>query len=345
MRLENYTVPRTITIEYEDHDAHLDSNGHLVRETIKRRKDITVNVNIEAEPFEESVNESVASVETLTGAIAGFQAANIAAKRANEKNIVQHVTTGFLNMIEQNINVQSAGMAADMTALAGELKQQCDELGRKHDVMARDFNRIKSRYTALFDNINREFSNRMHALMRPLFDFTKQVKGEQERRAGSTLLSMATTGGAENDAARTALQVSKMKGNAQQLIGASRRFIDDNRSWDRTVTAFCTSGNCADATYYVPVVIAIQHADDGGAAAGDMQVYANPVTDVGGHVTDMARQRCAGMPEAAMSAEVHRRISDRFQQQLSQMNDGTPQAQRLIGLMRQLFETNAMKTF
>jgi len=115
--------------------------------------------------------------------------------------------------------------------------------------------------------------------------------------------------------------------------------------WSPLSQTLCTSGSCADATYYVPVVIAIQHADDGGAAAGDMQVYANPVTDVDGHVTDMVRQRCAAIPEAAMSAEVHRRISDRFQQQLSQMNDGTPQAQRLIGLMRQLFETNAMKTF
>ena len=225
-----YQKSKSITIEYEYEEQYVGSDGQTHSRPRTGHKTVTVNVNIHDEAFNASVDESVGKIEGLTGAIVGFKTANVAVKKANEKAIVGRVTSGFMNMIEQNINLQNAGMEADMNALAVELTQQCKELTHKHEVMTKDFNRIKSRYTDLFETINKEFKNRIQALVKPCFDFVEQVKKEQNRRAGSNLLSMATIGGKESDSARIAIQASKMKENAASLINTSRNYIEENRS-------------------------------------------------------------------------------------------------------------------
>ena len=158
----SYTVSKTISVEYEDHVSRLVKSGDsysIETDTVTKHKNVTVNVNVDTDPFDASVDDSARSLGTLTDSIVGFKTASVAAKKTNEQAIVGHVGSGFLNMIEQNINLQNAGMEAEMHALASELKQQCDELGHKHDVMNKDFNRIKSRYMDLFETINKEFKN------------------------------------------------------------------------------------------------------------------------------------------------------------------------------------------
>ena len=96
-----------------------------------------------------------------------------------------------------------------MHALAGELMQQCKELEYKHEVMNKDFNRIKSRYTSLFETITKELNNRLKQLIKPCFDFVSEVRLEQNRRIETSLLSVATTTGKESDAVRIAKRKEK----------------------------------------------------------------------------------------------------------------------------------------
>ena len=336
-----YSKSKTITVEYEDHDAYLDNNGKIVKTAIKKYKDIVVNVNIHNESFNASVDESVGKLETLTGAIVGFKTANVAVKKANEQVISGCVTSGFLNMIEQNINLQNAGMEADMHALAGELTQQCKELIHKHEVMTKDFNRIKSRYSGLFETINKEFKNRMQALINPCFGFVSQVRAEQERRANSNLLSMATIGGKETDSARIAIQSSKMKHNAKLLIGASKRYIDDNRSMNRAFSTFSIDGNSSE-TFYAPVVVmsGVNSTDD-----EQLYVFLNSLCNAGGQTEKLVGQQCSKLRDGQMSIEVRNLISSYFNQLLDEMNDGSAEIRRIIGQMRALYEQNNMRVY
>lgn len=340
----SYTIKKTITVEYIDHEARLEKSGNSYRAVahpVTRHKDIDVNVHVNTEPFDHSVDRSVDSIGDLTEAIVGFKTANVMAKKANEQAIVEHVASGFLGMIEQNINLQHAGMAADMQALASELTQQCKELGHKHDVMHKDFNRIKSRYIGLFEAINKEFKNRIQALIKPCFDFVSQVKTEQDRRAGSNLLSMATIGGKESDSARIAIQASKMKHNAASLINASRNFIDENRSLNRAVSTFAIDGNLCE-TYYAPAVIMAEHNNTDNDAT---KVFLNPICNVGESVENLIMQQCDTLNTKPISPDAQNCITTYFNQKLDELDDGSVQIRRIIMKMKALFEQNAMSSF
>lgn len=337
-----YSIPKDITIEYEYYDVDIDSNGKAHRVARTGYKTVTVYVNIHDEAFNASVNESVGKIEGLTGAIVGFKTANVAVKKANEQAIAGRITSGFMNMIEQNINLQNAGMEADMHALAGELTQQCKELSHKHDVMTKDFSRIKSRYTNLFETINKEFRNRMQALVKPCFDFVDMVKQEQNRRASSNLLSMATVGGKESDSARIAIQASKMKENAASLINSSRSYILENRSLNRTIAEYSLA-NSQTESYYAPVIVVSMS----NSQAGDEQtkVYINPTCKGNKDIEILVMQQCSRLTDGQMPADMLSRISTYFNQQLEEMNDGSAEMRRIVGQMKTLFEHSTMKTF
>ena len=337
-----YPTPKKIRVDFEYEDHYLDSDGKLHSTTKTGHKTITVNVNIHDEAFNDSVDDSVGKIEGLTDAIVGFKTANIAVKKANEQAIVGHATSGFMNMIEQNINLQNAGMEADMHALAGELTQQCKELTHKHEVMAKDFSRIKSRYTDLFETINKEFRNRMQALVKPCFDFVGQVKKEQSRRSDSSLLSMATIGGKESDSARISIQASKMKENAVSLINTSRNYIAENRSLNRAVSLFSLDGNQAE-TYYAPVIVVSESCSN--TADVLTKVYMNPNCNTGEQIEKLVIQQCNRLNDHQMTSDTHSRISSYFNQQLDEMNDGSAEAYRIISKMRTLFEHSTMRTF
>ena len=341
----SYTVSKTISVEYEDHVSRLVKSGDsysIETDTVTKHKNVTVNVNVDTDPFDASVDDSARSLGTLTDSIVGFKTASVAAKKTNEQAIVGHVGSGFLNMIEQNINLQNAGMEAEIHALASELKQQCDELGHKHDVMNKDFNRIKSRYMDLFETINKEFKNRMQALIKPCFDFVGQIRKEQNRRVESGLLSMVTTSGKESDSARIAIQASKMKRNAESLINSSCHYIDDNRSLSRAVVAFSLDDN-RNAQFYAPVIIMKGLTDKSGRE--DTQIFLNPAIKAGGRTDELLRSRQDNLKDTNMSADTMNRISEYFNQQLGDFDDGTPQTHRIVIQMKKLFEKNVMKTF
>lgn len=342
----SYTVSRTITVEYKDHVSKLVKRGDtydIETNEVTRHKDVKVNVNVDTYPFDASVDESARSLGNLTNSIVGFKAASVAAKKANEKAIVEHVGSGFLNMIEQNINLQNAGMEAEMHALAGELKQQCDELAHKHDVMNKDFNRIKSRYMDLFETINKEFKNRMQALIKPCFDFVGQVRKEQNRRVESGLLSMVTTSGKESDSARIAIQVSKMKRNAESLIDNSSRYIDDNRSLNRAIATYSMDDKNNKGLFYAPVVIMNEQSDKSGSE--NTKIFFNHVIDAAGRADELIRNRQVELKDSNMGSETMSRINDYFNKQLGEFDDGTPETHRIAMQMKKLFEKNVMRTF
>ena len=172
----SYSEKKTLPVEYTDHEYRLVGKGdnvHVETYEVSRTKYIEVNVKVNTTPFDNSVNRCGDHVGTLTGSIIGFKTANVASKVNNEKKIANSVTSGFSSLIEQNLALQNAGIEAEMHAIAGELMQQCKELDYKHEVMNKDFNRIKSRYTSLFETITKEMNNRIKQLIKPCFDFVR----------------------------------------------------------------------------------------------------------------------------------------------------------------------------
>ena len=337
----SYTITKTFQVDYIDHGYRL--VGNQVQEyEIQRQKPIDVNVNIDTTPFDYSVDRCGDHIGTLTNSIIGFKTANVASKIENEKQIVNSVTSGFASLIEQNLSLQNAGIEAEMHALAGELMQQCKALEDKHEVMNKDFNRIKARYSSLFDTITKELNNRLKQLIKPCFDFVSQVRQEQNRRIETSLLSVATTTGKESDAARIAIQASKMKSNAEKLISTASGYIVGNKSLNTAKNAYFISGNGSDSVCYAPVIFCISGDE---SSSSKKQIFTSPIMADNADVRNSILVATSRLHESEMSYDEKNRIGDYYNQKLSEVNDGSARSQRVVALMKQFFDKNSIKTF
>lgn len=353
----SYTETKTLGVKYIDHrfklyiDGSLHSNDvrlkngtriYVETEEEEKIKDIDVNVRVNTTPFDNSVDRCGDHVGTLTGSIIGFKTANVASKIDNEKQIVNSVTSGFSSLIEQNLTLQNAGIEAEMHALAGELMQQCKELEYKHEVMNKDFNRIKSRYTSLFETITKEMNNRIKQIIKPCFDFVSQVRQEQNRRIETSLLSVATTTGKESDSARIAIQASKMKRNAENLISTAGGYIKGNKSLSIAKDTFCIDTEESDKVCYAPVIVAYS----GDESSPLMPtIYANPIIDGNKEAKDSLLNTANSLKEREVSIDDKNRIGAYFNQMLSDVSDGSERSQRIVSIMKGFFENNSFKTF
>ena len=341
----SYTEKKTLPVEYIDHEYRLVRSGNDVSVEsyeVTRIKHIDVNVKVNTTPFDNSVDRCGNHVGTLTGSIIGFKTANIASKVNNEKQIVNSVTSGFSSLIEQNLTLQNAGIEAEMHALAGELMQQCKELDYKHEVMNKDFNRIKSRYTSLFETITKEMNNRIKQLIKPCFDFVSQVRQEQNRRIETSLLSVATTTGKESDSARIAIQASKMKSNAENLISTAGSYIKGNKSLSIAKDTFCVDSEESDKVCYAPVIVAYSGDE---SSSLKPTLYVNPIIDGNNEAKDSLLNTANSLKEQEGSIDYKNRIGAYFNQMLSDVSDGSERSQRIVAMMKGFFENNSFKTF
>lgn len=341
----SYKKTKTLPVEYIDHEYELVESGNNVQVKtyeVKRTKYIDVNINVDSRPFDNSVDRCGEHLGALTGSIIGFKAANVASKIENEKQIVNSVVSGFSSLIDQNLTLQNKGIEAEMHALAGELIQQNKELEHKHDVMNKDYNRIKSRYTSLFDTINKEFGNRIKLLIKPCIDFVSQVRQEQNRRIDSTLLSVATTTGKESDSARIAIQTSKLKNNAERLISTAGNYIIGNKSLNTVKNTFLVVGNGVDGIYYAPAVLSYSTDD---TSSSKTQCFSGPLLGDNDDVKKSLLDATRDLHEREMSTEEKKNIREYFNQMLSEMNDGSARSQRVVALMKSYFDNNTIITF
>lgn len=353
----SYTETKTLGVKYIDHRFKLYINGVVHSNDVRLKdgtrvyvepveeekiKDIDVNVKVNTTPFDNSVDRCGEHIGALTGSIVGFKAANVASKIENEKQIVNSVTSGFTSLIEQNLTLQNAGIEAEMHALAGELMQQCKELEYKHEVMNKDFNRIKSRYTSLFETITKEMNNRLKQLIKPCFDFVSQIRQEQNRRIETSLLSVATTTGKESDAARIAIQASKMKSNAEKLISTASNFIVGNKSLNTAKNAYFIGGNDPCGVFYAPVIL---YTSKDESSSSKKQIFANPIMGDNEYVKKSLLEATDNLQERDMSQNDKNRIGDYYNQMLLEVSDGSVRSQRVVALMKSYFDNNSIKTY
>jgi len=341
----SYKISETIHVSYTDHGYRLvgsGNNAHVEEYTIEKTKPVNINVKVDTTPFDNSVDRCGDHITALTGSIVAFKTANVVSKKKNEEKIVSSVTNGFSSLIEQHLNLQNAGIEAEMHALAGELMQQCKELDYKHEVMNKDFNRIKARYTSLFDTIAKELNNRIKQLIKPCFDFVSQVRKEQDRYIETSLLSVATTTGKESENARIAIQASKMKNNAEKLISTARDYILGNRSLNNAKENFCYDDEGSDRLCFAPVILC-SSGDD--SSSSMMRLFSNPIIKDNPAVENALLKAADNIHEKEMDLEDKNRIGEYFNQMLSNVTDGSSRSQRIVALMKGFYEKNTIKTF
>ena len=215
-------------------------------------EDIHVYIDVDTNPFENSVEHCNTNVNLLTGAVVATEAAQIASINKNSKKVASTIVNGFFGYIRSEISQQIAELTQNIDAQLIHLKELSDACVSKKKQMEGDFNRISSRYIKIFDDLNKELSNRIMELDKPTFVFKKELDNQNIRSVKNDMVNTVLIFGKEGGMLHSKLGVTLAKKRALDTLNQSKIFLRQQKRLNHTIQRSMISENIA-AKQYSPV--------------------------------------------------------------------------------------------
>ena len=215
---------------------------------------VTVNVYVDTNNFDASIQQCNNNVGILTGAVVATNAAQVKAIKDNAKKVGNSIINGFFKYISSDMSQQIAELTQVVeTHLVhlNELAKNCKALKKQ---MEKDYNHITSRYLKIFDELNHELENRVHELDRPSFAMDNLYIGNQQRKTGNDVLGTVLVSGGEESDLQSKISVSAVKKRALDSINKAKLFIHKQNKTQYTIS-HCMLNDNTDKNIYFPVFV------------------------------------------------------------------------------------------
>lgn len=238
------TISKTVTITYPKSE----SGGSR---SVTVEEPIYVDVYVESDPFERSVDKCDTSLHLLQAGIVAAEQAEKKSKQENSLRLGQSLDDGFFQVVNSNITMQAKEEAANAKALVGALFAQQKELLTIRKRMEDDYNLIKSRYIKTFEAYDQELRNRIYALDKRTFRLVQESDEELMRPANSMLMTASILGQKESLLLQTKITASRIKYFTAQVIRRVKDFIEGQNRLKFRLADILTNGHNRQ-TYSVP---------------------------------------------------------------------------------------------
>ena len=244
---------KRISIPYE-RTVHYPASEHGGSTTVSgyAEETVYVNIHVDTDPFDRSVGKCNNHITGLTTAVAATEAAHVASIKKNAERLGRTITDGFFTTVKSEISQQMVELQtridADMLHL-NELAKKCKE---KQTQMQHDYERISSRYAKIFDDLNKELENRIHALDQQTFKFKNTTNDIAERVIDSDMITTVVVSGNESSSLEARISASLTKKRALDSIDQAREFLDKQKKTEMVI-ARSTVSTPGEGTYYSPV--------------------------------------------------------------------------------------------
>ena len=226
-------------------------------------ENVTVNIDVDTTPFDTSVGRCNGNVDLLTGAVVATEGAQVASIRENSKKVADTVINGFFKTVRSEISQQITELKSriDATILhLNELAKRCIEKQRQ---METDYNRISSRYSKIFADLDSELSNRIYELDKPAFVFRDGSDVCMSSLLGSDLVGTVAVSGTEQSRLGAKISASLAKRHALDAINRADTFLEKQYATDSVIRK-CIRNDAGNATYYAPVCYIETEANESG---------------------------------------------------------------------------------
>jgi len=249
---EETVTGRVYKTVYVDYPAS--ENGGSTSYIIDEEVDIPVHINIhvDTDPFDASVESCGDHVNLLTGAIVATEAAEILSKEINSKKVANSIIDGFFSYIKSEISQQIAELSLNIEAELAHLKELAESCLAKKKQMEGDYNRISSRYVKIFEDLNNELSNRIFEMDKPAFQFKKETNKQNDRSVENDLVNTVAIFGLESGDLLSKINVSIAKKRALDTLLKAKSFLWQQKFLSTTIQQSMLNEN-EDGPKYAPV--------------------------------------------------------------------------------------------
>jgi len=206
-------------------------------------EDVEINIEVDTDSFDQSIDNCNSTVNLLTNAIATGEAAQIASIDKNAKKVAHTVITGFFGYIRSEISQQVMELSKKMDACLLHLHEMAKSCIAKQKQMETDYNRLSSRYLKIFDDLNKELENRIFTLDKPAFVFKNDSDKQAIRTTGSDLVSDVTVFGSESGELQAKISASVAKKQAWDAINRATIFMLKQKKLQSSINQSMLNGN------------------------------------------------------------------------------------------------------
>lgn len=335
-RHKHVTLSKTVSINYPKSDS-----GGSVTETVEIPVDITIHVN--TNQFDRNVDQCNDHLDALTMAVAGAEAAQIAAKKESARKIGSTLVDGFFSYVRYEITQQVSELDARVNSLLfemAEMRKSCADLTAQ---MGSDFKGIFSRYTTLFGELDKDTRNRIVAIDAPAFRFASQMDELLGRTMRNRQLGTVAVSAQENASLQSMIFASSTKKRACDVIAHANDFILDNVRQRRTISDIQFPEQ-EPATVYAPVVIT----ETSGPTGKDCRLFGlqNRILDVPQPLQSAVADRFENTDQQwnTINNTGALPLTAYLEQQIANMDSSSAQAERVRDTVRAMWTRNTQTT-
>lgn len=213
---------------------------------------VDVNIHVDTIPYDRSVGVCNQNVQTLTGTVIAFQTAEVAAKVANSKKVASTVIDGFFGYIRSEISQQISELTQAVDAHLMHMRELAQSCLAKKKQLEGDYHRISGRYSKIFEDLNRELSNRVSELDKTTFGFVNESNSNNSRYINSDLATTVALFGKDNSETLSRLSTSIAKKRALDTLNQAKLFLWQQKFLGRTI-AHSMLNESTSGSKYTPV--------------------------------------------------------------------------------------------
>ena len=213
------------------------------------------NFTVDTEPMADSIDGVANHVDGTTAAVVAMQTAVIIAEEKGAERICNNVNYGFYSLIRSQISQKIATHKSKADAKIMELQQQTVSLAAIKSRMEKDYMMLASRYTKLFEGLNKSLRARIFELDKPSTSFVyKDVLPVANRT--KRLTGTPSTTQMESIAGSQMISVSNTKYNAMQNISSMQDFIFNSEIQKSLIGSILTKESVSKPTEkFIPVIV------------------------------------------------------------------------------------------
>lgn len=218
-------------------------------------EEVEVDIYVDTAPFEASVESCNRHVDVLTGSVVATEAAQIQSIRAKGKQIGDTVVDGFFNTVKFEISTQIVELQKKVEAHLLQLHEMQKRLLALKEQMSGDYHHTTERYTKIFNELNTELSNRVHALDQPVFNVADKIYAAEDRFMESDILNVSTISGREHALLDAQINTAIAKSHARKALNEANTFLSKKLASEITLSKSIIDDE-RELKFYAPVCVA-----------------------------------------------------------------------------------------
>jgi hypothetical protein len=213
------------------------------------------NFTVDTDPMANSIDGIAHHVDGTTAAVIAMQTAVTIAEQKGAEKICNNVNFGFYSLIRSQISQKIATHKSKADAKIMELQQQSVSLLAIKGRMEKDYMMLASRYTKLFEGLNKALRARIFELDKPTTNFVlKDVLPTANRT--KRLSGSSSTMQLESITSSQMISVSNTKYNAMKNISSMQDFIYNSENQNSLIGSILTNESVSKPIEkLIPVII------------------------------------------------------------------------------------------